>query len=297
MAERIGFIGLGNMGEPMARNIAAKGFELTIYDTDADRTKRIAQDIGAKAAASPEALGKTADIVVTMLPTGAIVRQVVLEQGLSDGLATGSLIIDMTSSVPTISIELGKALAEKEIGLIDAPVSGAVPRAKTGTLAIMAGTDDDALLERARPVLGAMGENIFATGALGTGHAMKALNNYTAAAGFAAASEALILGERFGLDPQTAIDIMNVSTGRNFSTEMTIPQQVIGGEFASGFALALLAKDVSIAAQLARDLGVDLPLVAQTDRWWDAALKGAKGGADHTTAYTHWKTKADAQKG
>ena len=123
MAERIGFIGLGNMGEPMARNIAAKGFELTIYDTDADRTKRIAQDIGAKAAASPEALGKAADIVVTMLPTGAIVRQVVLEQGLADGLATGSLIIDMTSSVPTISIELGKALAEKEIGLIDAPVS------------------------------------------------------------------------------------------------------------------------------------------------------------------------------
>ncbi|WP_417682721.1 NAD(P)-dependent oxidoreductase [Roseibium sp.] len=295
MAERIGFIGLGNMGDPMTRNIVQAGFGLTVYDVDAELTARIAREIGAKAAASPEELGKASDIVITMLPTGAIVHSVVLEQGLAQGLAPGSLIVDMSSSAPTTTVELGRTLAERGIHLIDAPVSGAVPRAKTGTLTIMAGTDDAAQLERACPVLQAMGEKIFPTGPLGTGHAMKALNNFSAAAGFAAASEALILGERFGLDPKTAVEIMNVSTGRNFSTEMTIPGEVLTERFASGFALALLAKDVGIAAQLSHDLGADLPLVAQTDRWWDAALKAADGPADHTTAYRHWKAQADRE--
>lgn len=296
MEQRVGFVGLGNMGEPMARNIARKGFTLTIYDADADRAARIAQDIGAKTAENLTVLGEAADIVVTMLPTGEIVRAVALEQGLADGLAAGSLVIDMSSSVPMTTVELGKALAERGIALVDAPVSGGVPRAEAGTLAIMAGASDAGHLERARPVLETMGDKIFPTGPLGTGHAMKALNNYSAAAGFAAASEALILGERFGLDPKTAVEIMNVSTGRNFSTEMTIPSEVIAGRFSSGFALALLAKDVGIAAQLAQELGADLPLVAQTDHWWNAALQASAGGADHTTAYSHWKTRASLQK-
>ena len=297
MEERIGFIGLGNMGEPMAKNIVAHGYALTIFDTDTDRTARIAQEIGATAADSPQALGEASDIVVTMLPTGAIVRKVVLEDGLAEGLAKGSLIIDMSSSVPTITTEIGKALAGRGIGLVDAPVSGAVPRAKAATLAIMAGTDDPALLDRARPVLETMGEKVFATGALGTGHAMKAVNNFTAAAGFAAASEALIIGEGFGLDPRTALDIINVSTGRNFSTEMVMPTNVIEGKFASGFTLALLAKDVGIAAQLSRDLGVDLPLVRQTDMWWDQSLQAADADADHTTAFSYWKKVADTHRG
>lgn len=296
MAQRVGFIGLGNMGEPMTHNLARKGFALTIYDADAARAARIAKDIGAKAAENARALGEASDIVVTMLPTGAIVRAVALEQGLADGLAAGSLIIDMSSSVPTTTVELGSALAARGIALVDAPVSGGVPRAQAGTLAIMAGASDAGHLERARPVLQAMGDKIFPTGPLGTGHAMKALNNYSAAAGFAAASEALILGERFGLDPKTAIEIMNVSTGRNFSTEMTIPSEVVAGRFSSGFALALLAKDVGIAAELAEELGADLPLVAQTDYWWKAALQASEGGADHTTAYNHWKNRASAQK-
>ena len=276
MTDRIGFIGLGNMGAPMARNIAAKGFALTVYDVDPQVAAALASEIGATAAADVRALGAASDIVVTMLPTGAIVRDVVLQDGLADALSPGGLVVDMSSSVPTITRELGKELAERGHGLVDAPVSGAVPRARTGTLAIMAGCNDPALLERARPVLEAMGKQIFSTGGLGTGHAMKALNNYLAAAGFAAASEALILGERFGLDPRTALEIINVSTGRNFSTENTLPTEVIEARYASGFALALLAKDVGIAAQMSKDLGADLPLVAQTDRWWDAALQAAE---------------------
>lgn len=291
MTERIGFVGIGHMGAPMSANIAAKGLPLTIYDMDQERTRQHAARIGATPAASLAELGEASDIVVTMLPTGAIVRKV-MEDGLADALDPDSLVIDMSSSVPTGSLELHAWLAEKGIRFIDAPVSGAVPRATTGTLAIMVGAETDADFERAEPVLLCMGDRIFRTGGIGTGHAMKALNNFTAAAGFAAASEALILGSRFGLDPKTALDIMNVSTGRNFSTESTIGENVLNGAFASGFGLALLTKDVKIAADLSKNLGANLPLVAETSAWWDRALNELGGEKDHTEAYKVWEKLA-----
>ena len=294
MVERIGFVGIGHMGAPMSANIAAKGKPLTIYDVDQARTKDHAAKIGATSAASLAELGEASDIIVCMLPTGAIVRKV-MESGLADALAPGSLVIDMSSSVPTGSRDLHAWLAEKDIRFVDAPVSGAVPRATTGTLAIMVGAENDADFERAEPVLNCMGDRIFRTGGIGTGHAMKALNNYTAAAGFAAASEALIMGSQFGLDPNTALEIMNVSTGRNFSTESTIGQNVLNGAFKSGFGLALLTKDVKIAADLSKDLGANLPLVAQTSAWWDRALGELGGEKDHTEAYTVWEKAAGGQ--
>ncbi|MAS04004.1 MAG: 2-hydroxy-3-oxopropionate reductase [Ahrensia sp.] len=294
MAERIGFVGIGHMGAPMTANIAAKGLPLTIYDVDVDRAKAHAEKIGAKAASSLAELGEASDIVVCMLPTGAIVRQV-MEAGLADALAPGSMVVDMSSSVPTGSRDLHAWLAEKDIRFVDAPVSGAVPRATTGTLAIMVGAENDAEFERAEPVLLCMGDRIFRTGGIGTGHAMKALNNYTAAAGFAAASEALILGKKFGLDPETALEIMNVSTGRNFSTESTIGQNVLTGAFKSGFGLALLTKDVKIAAELSKELDANLPLVAQTIAWWERALDELGGEKDHTQAYTVWAKVAEGQ--
>lgn len=297
--KRIGFVGLGNMGAPMSANIAGKGFALTVFDTNADLARRHASTIGAGAAASLSELGAASDIIVTMLPTGQIVRQVLLETdgGLASFLGEGALVIDMSSSDPVGSRELAPKLAERGIGFIDAPVSGAVPRAITGKLAIMAGCDDPETLERARPVLEAMGETIFETGGVGTGHAMKALNNYVAAAGFAAASEALILAERFGLDPGVAIDIMNVSTGRNFSTESTIKSQVLSGAFASGFQMALLTKDVKIAAELSRAMDARLPLVAETSAWWTTACEKRGGQKDHTEAYSAWKEVASRSNG
>ncbi|WP_422076882.1 NAD(P)-dependent oxidoreductase [Vannielia sp.] len=292
MMVRVGFIGLGNMGAPMASCIAAKGFELTVYDTDTARAEALAAKIGAKAAASPKALGEASDVVVSMLPTGAIVKSAVLEGGLAEGLSEGAVIVDMTSSVPAVTCELVEALAPMGIGFIDAPVSGAVPRATDGTLSIMVGCADPKHLEIARPVLEAMGNRIYETGGPGTGDAMKALNNYVAAAGFAAASEAIILGKRYGLDPAKMVEIFNTSTGRNFSTEMTIPNEVVQARFASGFQLGLLAKDVHIAATLSTESGANLPLVAQTDKWWDSALSATEGTLDHTTAYRHWEEKA-----
>ncbi len=294
--ETVGFIGIGNMGTPMARNLAKAGFAVVAYDSDRAKAEALAAE-GSSLSAAPDlaSLGARCSVVVTMLPDGDVVRKVMLDDngdGLAAYLTPGSLLIDMSSADPIGTRALGQALSEKGIGLVDAPVSGAVPRAIAGTLTIMVGSDDPALVERARPVLAGMGEKIFATGPLGSGHAMKALNNYVAAAGFAAASEALIAGERFGLDPATMVDIMNVSTGRNFSTDVTLKPHVVDGAFASGFALALLAKDVKIAADLADGLGLDLPLVRTTSAQWLTARDDLEPGADNTAAYKAWKTRS-----
>ncbi|AXS39821.1 NAD(P)-dependent oxidoreductase [Breoghania sp. L-A4] len=290
---RVGFIGIGNMGGPMAANLVRAGFAVTVHDTNPEAAKAFAAEHGGTAAATQAELGAASDIVVTMLPTGQIVRSVLLEgRGLVEDLQPGSLVIDMSSSDPLGTRELGAQLARRGVALIDAPVSGGVPRAIDGSLAIMIGADDPAAVARAVPVLNAMGAKLFETGPLGSGHAMKALNNFVAAAGFAAASEALIVGQDFGLDPSVMIDIMNVSTGRNFSTESTIKSQVLTGDFASGFALALLAKDVKIAADLAEGIGLDVPLMRQTSSQWLMARDAVGGDKDHTEAIKAWEHAA-----
>ncbi len=144
-------------------------------------------------------------------------------------------------------------------------------------------------IERARPLLRTMGDRLFDTGGLGTGHAMKALNNFVAAASFAACAEALIAGERFGLDPGRMVDILNVSTGRNFHTDMTLREHVVGGKFATGFALGLLAKDVKIAADLTRDLNFDAPLVRLVSARFDQARDALGYSRDNSEAIKAWQ--------
>ena len=173
--------------------------------------------------------------------------------------------------------------------LIDAPVSGAVPRAKTGTLAIMIGGNDKAAIERAKPLLLAMGKQLFETGPLGTGHAMKALNNYIAAAGYTAVAEALLIGERFGLNQETMVDILNASTGRNFTTEVMVKEHVLGGKFATGFAVGLMAKDVKIAADLGEAVKLDAPLSRLIRERWAIARDRLGAAADTSAAILSWK--------
>jgi 3-hydroxyisobutyrate dehydrogenase len=175
-------------------------------------------------------------------------------------------------------------LKAKGIGFIDAPVSGAIAKAKDGTLAIMVGGEREAL-EKVRPVLAAMGTDIFHVGPLGAGHAVKALNNYLGAAGTLAGFEVLRIAQAFGLDPKPMLEAINASTGRNSTTERKIPQQVLTGAFASGFKLALMAKDVGIAAGLARDLKVAAPYLGKTLELWRAAQKSLPRDADHTEIY------------
>lgn len=291
----IGFIGIGNMGSPMAANLCRAGRSVHVYDLDPERARGFCdQNNAATPAASLEALGKNTGVVVTMLPNGNNVRQVMLEQdgGLAQYLAPGSLVIDMSSSDPIGTRELGKALHKQDITLVDAPVSGGVPGARDATLAIMIGSDDPAASARAMPVLQIMGKRLFETGPLGSGHAMKSLNNYVAAAGFAAASEALVIGKRFGLDPAVMVQILNVSTGRNFSTEHSIGPHVLEQAYASGFALALLVKDVRIAADLARGLDMDMPFTQLASAQYQAALDYLGQGSDFTESYRYWEDGA-----
>jgi 3-hydroxyisobutyrate dehydrogenase len=170
--------------------------------------------------------------------------------------------------------------------VVDAPVSGGVKRALDGSLAIMLGGDAE-VARRVMPLLAPLGGAIFRTGPLGSGHAMKALNNYVSAAGLAAAAEAVIVGSHFGLDPLVIVDVLNASTGRNNSTENKLKQQVLSGEFASGFALGLMAKDLHTAADIARHLGVAAPLAEACDRLWSAADAALGAGADHTEIFRY----------
>jgi 3-hydroxyisobutyrate dehydrogenase len=232
----------------MAACIARAHHVLAVYDSVRERALQVASEHDCRVADGLDGLA-TADFIVTMLPTGQIVRDLYLRDGLALKLRRGTIAIDMSSSDPVGTRELGAALATSGITLIDAPVSGGVPRAGHGTLTIMIGGDDPAAVERARPLLRTMGDRLFDTGGLGSGHAMKALNNFVAAAGFAACAEALLAGQRFGLDPARMVEILNVSTGRSFLTDLVLREHVVEGKFATGFQLGLLAKDVRIAAR------------------------------------------------
>jgi 3-hydroxyisobutyrate dehydrogenase len=283
----VAFIGVGAMGAPMAACIARAHHALTVYDSVRERATQVATDHGCRIADGLDGLA-AADFVVTMLPTGQIVRDLYLREGLAQKLRAGTVAIDMSSSDPVGTRALGAALAASGISLIDAPVSGGVPRAAQGTLTIMIGGDDAAAIERTRPLLRAMGDRLFDTGGLGSGHAMKALNNFVAATAFAACAEALLAGQRFGLDPARMVEILNVSTGRSFITDLVLREHVVEGKFATGFQLGLLAKDVRIAADLAHELRLDAPLVRLVSKRFEAARDALGYTRDHTEAIKAW---------
>jgi 3-hydroxyisobutyrate dehydrogenase len=295
---RIGFIGIGNMGEPMAGHLAKGGHAITVFDADPRRAVAFAKTHKASAATQVAVLA-ACDVIVTMLPTGKDVADALTKAdggALLKALQPGTIVIDMSSSEPVGTQTLGKTLAEKKVVLIDAPVSGGVARARTGTLAIMIGTDDTAALEQVRPVLRLMGDRLFETGGLGSGHAMKALNNFCAAAAFAATSEAMMIGDKFGLDRAKMIEVMNVSTGRNFHTDVVMREHVIGGKFATGFTVGLLAKDVAIAATLGNAMGIDAPVLDLVTRRWAEARDAVGPMRDNTEAYLAWSKPAATKK-
>jgi 3-hydroxyisobutyrate dehydrogenase len=283
----IGFIGLGAMGRPMATRIAAAGHQPVVFDVDNAAAQRLGAEASVRVASGRDDFAAV-DFVVTMLPTSAIVREALTgPNGIATALRRGTLVIDMSSSEPEDTKKLGAELAGMGVALVDAPVSGGVPRATSGQLTIMMG-GSAADLARARPVLEMMGTKLFEVGALGAGHAMKALNNYVSAAAFEATSEALLIGKRFGIDPTQLIDILNVSTGRNFHSELSMKDHVIGERYAAGFLLALAAKDVRIAAGLAAAMKIDAPMLKLSAAQLTAASEQLGPRADVTEAIKAW---------
>lgn len=277
----VAFLGLGKMGLPMASRLVAAGFSVAGYDpVEAARTT-FAQ-AGGRASTTPGEAAQGADVLITMLPDGKAVRAALLgPDGIADRLSPGALVLDMSSSAPVATRDLAADLAARGLTLVDAPVSGGVKRAVDGSLAIMAG-GEGSMVARARPLLEAMGTSIFETGPIGSAHAMKALNNYVSAAGLAAACEALRVGAAFGLDPEQMTDILNVSTGRNNSTAVKLKPFVIPKSYTSGFSMALMAKDLRTADDLARQLGVPAPLSHAVTDLWAQALETLGPQADHT---------------
>ena len=283
----------------MATRLVAAGFDVRAFDR-ADAAVRAFAEAGGDVAQSPAAAAADADVVVTMLPDSAAVRAVLIDgdesasgamvpdgdESASGAMVPDGLVIDMSSSAPLDTRRLGAALSARGCSLVDAPVSGGVAKAIEGTLSIMLGGEDYAA-KRAGPMLTPMGANIFRTGPLGSGHAMKALNNYVSAAGLIAACEAVRIAAAFGLDPALAVDVLNASTGRNNSTENKLKQQILSGRFASGFGLALMTKDVGIAADLGTRLELDTPLSGAIAALANEALAALGPASDHTEIDRH----------
>lgn len=277
--KRIAFAGIGNMGWPMAANLVKAGFDVTVCDVVPGRAASFATEAGGKAAATPAEAAAGADCVVIIVPTSKQVGEAV--EAMLPSLKPGMLVIDMTSGQPGRTREIAAMLEGHGVPMIDCPVSGGVPRAKSGQLAIMVG-GPDAEIDRAEPVLKAMGTSVYRCGDIGAGQAMKALNNLVSAGGYLIGIEALLIGQRFGLDPTTMVDVLNASSGMNNSTQKKFKEYVLSRRFDAGFGLDLMVKDLSIALEVGRETTTPAPFSALCREMWLAAATTLGPGVDHT---------------
>lgn len=285
LKSEIGFVGLGNMGWSMAANLARKGRNLRVMDARPETGKRFRDEFGG-GIAQGAADFQGCEILITMLPNGNIVREVLLgsegkDSGIAAHLQPGTVIVDMSSADPAVYGFVAPVLEPLGIRIIDAPVSGNVSGAEAGTLTIMAGGAAEAI-DCAEPVLLEMGKTVFRTGGLGSGQTMKALNNLASAGGLILSIEVLLIGKRAGLDPKQMNDILNVSTGRNNSTERKIAPFVLNGAYNSGFGLGLMAKDLRTAAAIAGRMDIDAPISTDCVDIATAAAEALPANADHT---------------
>ena len=273
----IGFVGLGAMGSVMAPLISRAGFNLITFD----KTVRIKPEKNLLQAESLTEL-LNCNFIFLMLPDGLIVKEIALEL-VANGFK--GQLIDMSSCDPNQTIELGNLLKVHGVNLIDAPVSGGVKKAALGLLMIMVGgsKEDVTTVKSLLDLLGTVAH----IGPLGAGHAMKALNNYVSASGLLASMQALATAETYGIKPQSFVDVINDSTGRNNSTQVKLEPYIIPRNYSSGFSLKLMTKDVEVASAIMENGGFSTPLSDQLPHFLRNALEILEDNADHTALYEH----------
>jgi 3-hydroxyisobutyrate dehydrogenase len=251
---RVGFIGIGVMGAPMAGHIAKAGYPLAVHDIDRASADALASEReGVVVADAPRAIAEISDIVITML------------------------LLDTSSSEPWLTVETANALAGAGIDMVDAPVSGAQIGAQTAQLVFMVGGEKEPV-SRVTPLLQVMGKQFFHLGPIGSGHAMKCINNLITAITFMASAEGLTIGKQFGLDPEIMVEVLNVSTGMSWISQTHFKQRIISRKFDDPFKLDLMIKDIGIAMELAKRNGLPAPLSALGQELWKAAGRHSKKG-------------------
>ena len=281
----VAFLGLGAIGSPMAARLAAAAdVDLAVWNRTTARARDFAAAHLARHASSPADAARGADVVITCLPVSADVEALLDgPDGLLAGLSRGAILVDCTSGDPATSRRIAARLAEHGVGFLDAPVSGGTSGAEQGTLTVMIG-GDAALLERARPVIGAFGKKIVHCGDVGTGDALKSVNNALLAVHVWSAAEGLVALERAGVRADVALDVINASSGRSNASMNLFPERVLGRAFPRTFRLALLDKDVGIAAGVARERKVPTPLLQLTAELFRMAHVALGEEADHVEA-------------
>jgi 3-hydroxyisobutyrate dehydrogenase len=298
----IAFLGLGAIGRPMARHLAAAPHELTVWNRSHGKALAFAAETGAQAADTPADAARGAAVVVTCLPTSREVEALLdgdgarpnASAGLLARMAPGTVLVDCTSGDPASSRRIAARLAERGVGFVDAPVSGGTVGAERGTLTVMCG-GDAALVERVRPVLARFGEKIVHCGPVGAGHAVKAVNNALLAVHVWSTGEGLAALAKAGVDPVVALDVINSSSGRSFASTSLFPERVVTRAFPRTFRLALLAKDAGIAADLARAERVPSPLLQLAAELFRVAHGSLGDEADHVEAVRVIEQWAGAQ--
>jgi 2-hydroxy-3-oxopropionate reductase len=280
MAEKVGFIGLGIMGKPMAKNLVQAGYELAVHNRSPEKAQELATE-GATAAESPREVAGQSDIIITMLPDSPDVREILIgEGGVLEGIEEGALVVDMSTISPVVTEELAAAIGEKGASMLDAPVSGGDVGAIEGTLSIMVG-GSEANFERAKPLFEVMGKTVTHVGPTGAGQVTKACNQIVGALTIEAVSEALVLGSKGGVAPEKILDVLSGGLAYNKIMEVK-REKLLSHAFDPGFRAELHHKDLGIALAAGREYGVALPVTAIVDQMLLSMKRKGWGGEDHS---------------
>jgi 3-hydroxyisobutyrate dehydrogenase len=281
---KIAFLGLGDIGALMASHLTRDPFDLVVWNRTAAKAEAFARDHNVRVARTPAEAVASADVVITCLPSSVEVEAILHgEKGMLDALRKGAVLVDCTSGDPPTSRSIAAELGGRGVDFIDAPVSGGTVAAKSGSLTVMWG-GEELVFERVRPVIEAFGKKIVHAGQVGSGDALKAVNNALLAVHILSTAEGLAILVKAGVDPKVALEVINASSGRSNTSENLIPQRVLTRAFPRTFRLALLEKDIGIASVLANDLGAHTPVISLAAERFHEAREKLGEDADHVEA-------------